>query len=303
MNMSTEVKNKAMKLYLITGLSGAGKSSALKVLEDLDYEAIDNLPVSLLPNVVNLVLSDNEKDEHPAVAIGIDARTRNFQPERIIKSLNEIRAREDITLKILYFDSNNDVLAKRFTETRRKHPLATGRQVMDGIIQERRMMGVLRAEADFIFDTSDLGSQELRQILRQQFERQHGSDLSIMISSFAFPRGLPRDADLVFDVRFLRNPHYVKELKQLTGLDKEIQDYVTQDDRFSEFCDKISDLIFFSLPEYKKEGKSYLKIAFGCTGGRHRSVCIAEKMAMLLNEKGYKANLYHRELKLEKLFV
>ncbi len=299
--MNKSEKNKAMKLYLITGLSGAGKSSALKVLEDLDYEAIDNLPVSLLHNVVDMVLSDNDSGQHPALAIGIDARTRHFQPEIILDSLTELRARKDIILKILYFDSSNEVLAKRFTETRRKHPLATGRQVTDGIIQERRMMGVLRAEADFVFDTSDLGSQELRQILRQQFERQHGNDLSIMISSFAFPRGLPRDADLVFDVRFLRNPHYVEELKPLTGLDQEIQNYVAQDERFAEFCDKISDLIFFTLPEYKKEGKSYLKIAFGCTGGRHRSVFMAEKMAMLLNDHGFKANLYHRELKLEKL--
>ncbi len=292
--------NKAIKLYLITGLSGAGKSSALKVLEDMDYEAIDNLPVSLLTNVVDMVLSDSESGQHPALAIGVDARTRNFQPEIIHKSLEELRAREDIILKILYFDSNNEVLAKRFTETRRKHPLAGGRQVTDGIVRERRMMDVLRAEADFIFDTSDLGVQELRQILRQQFERVHGGDLSIMISSFAFPRGLPRDADLVFDVRFLRNPHYVENLKPLTGLDKEIQDYVEQDDRFAEFCSKISDLIFFSLPEYKKEGKSYLKIAFGCTGGRHRSVFMAERMTMLINNKGFKANLYHRELKLEK---
>ena len=294
-------KSKPLKLYLITGLSGAGKSSALKVLEDLNYEAIDNLPVTLLPNVVDMVLSDDETGEHPALAIGVDARTRHFQPERILESLAGLRSRDDIVLKILYFDSSNEVLAKRFTETRRKHPLAGGRQVMDGISRERKMMEVIRGEADFIFDTSDLGSQELRQILRQQFERQHGGDLSIMISSFAYPKGLPRDADLVFDVRFLRNPHYVATLRPLTGQDKEIQDYVEQDGRYSEFCDKISDLIFFSLPEYKKEGKSYLKIAFGCTGGRHRSVCIAERMAMLLNKQGFKANLYHRELKQEKL--
>lgn len=301
MKMAKAQKSKAMKLYLITGLSGAGKSSALKVLEDLNYEAIDNLPVSLLPNVVDMVLLDYDSGQHPALAIGVDARTRNFQPEKILESLAELRARNDIILKILYFDSNNEVLAKRFTETRRKHPLAGGRQVMDGILRERKMMAVIRGEADFIFDTSDLGSQELRQILRQQFERVHGSDLSIMISSFAYPRGLPHDADLVFDVRFLRNPHYVAALKPLTGLDREIQDYVEQDERYAEFCDKISDLIFFSLPEYKKEGKSYLKIAFGCTGGRHRSVCVAEKMAMMLNKQGFKANLYHRELKLEKL--
>jgi len=295
-------QGKPLKLYLITGLSGAGKSSALKVLEDLNYEAIDNLPVSLLPNVVDMVLSDSDRgaqsDRRPALAIGIDARTRNFQSEKILKNLDGLRSRKDIMLKIMYFDSSNEVLAKRFTETRRKHPLAQDRQVMDGIARERRMMSIIRAEADFIFDTSDVSIQELRQTLTHQFEREHGGDLSIMISSFAYPRGLPRDADLVFDVRFLRNPHYVEALRSLTGRDQKIQDYVRQDDRFPLFCEKITDLIFFTLPEYKKEGKSYLKIAFGCTGGRHRSVFMAEIMVKKLNEKGFKANLYHREIAL-----
>ncbi len=297
-DMKTE-EDKKLKLYLITGLSGAGKSSALKVLEDLDYEAIDNLPVSLMPNVVDMMLKDMAGGRRPALALGIDARTRNFQPERILKNLEKLRKRDDITLRIVFFDSQNEVLAQRFTATRRKHPLARDRQVTDGIARERRMMDVIRAEADFIFDTSDMSIHELRQMLSRQFEREHGQDLSIMVSSFAYPRGLPRDADLVFDVRFLRNPHYVAELEPLTGMDPKIQDYIAQDERFAAFCDKISDLIFFCLPEYKKEGKSYLKIAFGCTGGRHRSVFLAEKFAKLLNNKGFKANLYHRELSLK----
>lgn len=289
----------SLKLYLITGLSGAGKSTALKVLEDLEYEAIDNLPVSLLPNVVDLFLSDDKAVRRPALAIGIDARTRNFQPDMILQSLAGLRAREDIIVRILYFDSSNKTLAKRFTETRRKHPMALDRQVTDGIIRERRVMDVIRAEADFIFDTTDMSIHELRQTLTQQFERARGADLSIMISSFAYPRGLPRDADLVFDVRFLRNPHYVEALKASTGQEAAIQDYVEGDERFAAFWNKISDLIFFLLPEYKKEGKSYLKIAFGCTGGRHRSVFMAEKLTQALNKKGYKANLYHRELLLK----
>ena len=293
------VRGKTLKLYVITGLSGAGKSSALKVLEDLDYEAIDNLPVSLLSDVVDMVLSDEKGDPQAGLVIGIDARTRNFQPVTILKNLAELRARDNITLKILYFDSSNEVLAKRFTETRRKHPLALDRQVTDGIRRERRMMSVIREEADFIFDTSNHTINDLRLSLAQQFEQEKGQDMSIMISSFAYPRGLPMDADLVFDVRFLRNPHYVEALQPLTGMDPEIQDYVEQDERFADFYAKISDLIFFSLPEYKKEGKSYLTISFGCTGGRHRSVCMAEKIAGLLNDKGFKANLYHRELQLE----
>ncbi len=286
----------ALKLFLITGLSGAGKSSALKIFEDLSYEAIDNLPVSLLSNVVELVLADNECENRAALVIGIDARTRNFQQDEILKNLAEIRGHDNINLKILFFDSSNEVLAQRFTETRRKHPLAMDQQVMEAITRERQIMDVIRARADFIFDTSAMEIQELRQTLTQKFERRHNEDLHITISSFAYPRGLPRDADLVFDVRFLRNPHYVDELKSLTGKDKVIQDYVAQDNRFADFCDKISDLILFALPEYKREGKSYLNIAFGCTGGRHRSVCMAEKMAKILKDNGFKANLSHREL-------
>ncbi len=296
MNNITPDNGDALKLFLITGLSGAGKSSALKVLEDLSYEAIDNLPVSLLSNVVDMVLADNECEDRAALAIGIDARTRNFQQDEILKNLAEIRDHDNINLKILYFDSSNEVLAQRFTETRRKHPLAGGQQVMTAITREREMMDVIRAEADFIFDTSGMEIQELRQSLTQKFERKQSEDLSIMISSFAYPRGLPRDADLVFDVRFLRNPHYVDDLKHLSGRDRAIQDYVAQDDRFAEFCDKISDLILFALPEYKREGKSYLNIAFGCTGGHHRSVFIAERMVKILHDNGFEASLSHREL-------
>lgn len=291
---------KTLELYLITGLSGAGKSSALKILEDLNYEAIDNLPVSLLPNVVDMVLSDMQSDLLPALAIGIDVRTRNFQVDMVLENLAELRVRPYISLKIIYFDSSNEVLARRFTETRRKHPLDQDSQIMDCIARERQLMSIVRDEADFIYDTSGVDIQELRQTLTHQFEREHGGDMSIMVSSFAYPRGLPRDADLVFDVRFLRNPHYVESLKSLTGMDPEIQDYVSGDERFVEFCNRITDLIFFALPEYKDEGKSYLKIAFGCTGGRHRSVFMAEKIAQMLNERGFAANVGHRELPIKK---
>ncbi len=289
-------EDKPLKLYLITGMSGAGKSSALKVLEDLNYEAIDNLPVTLLSNVLELVLADYENDDQPALVIGIDARTRNFQQDKILENLADLKSRDNIDLQILYFDSSDEILVKRFSETRRKHPLAKDRQVIDGITQERQLMQAIRAEADYIFDTSDMGGQDLRQTLTQKFERQHSGDMNIVISSFAYPKGLPRNADLVFDVRFLRNPHYVDALKSLTGLDSKIQKYVEQDKKFADFYGKISDLILFLLPEYKKEGKSYLKISFGCTGGWHRSVCVAEKIAKQLNKGGFKVNIYHREL-------
>ncbi|MFC7048461.1 RNase adapter RapZ [Emcibacter nanhaiensis] len=285
-----------LTLLLITGMSGAGKSTALKALEDIGYEALDNLPLSLLPNLIELAKGEDPDHINPAFAIGIDARTRNFRPDKIISRLQELKDRDDLDVKVLYFDSNNTVLAKRFTETRRRHPLAIDRPVSDGIVRERQMLEVIRAEADYFFDTSDLGIHELKRMLSQRFERRAGGDLNISISSFGYPKGLPRDADLVFDVRFLKNPHYEDSLRPLTGEAEEVGDFIKGDPVFESFWDKIGSLILSLLPEYKKEGKSYLTIAFGCTGGRHRSVFVARELAELLREHGYWVNVHHREL-------
>lgn len=285
-----------VNVLLITGMSGAGKSTALNVLEDLDYEAIDNLPINLLPSLIELALKNDPERSNPALAIGVDARTRNFQPDNIIKVLNQLRDHKNITIKIVYFECGNDVLASRFKETRRRHPLAKDRPVSDGIIRERQMMEVIKAECDYIFDTSGLGIHDLRRILSQHFERAHGSGLSLSICSFGYPKGLPRDADLVFDMRYLRNPHYNEELKPKTGKDEKVGEYIMSDPVFNSSWEKISSLILSLLPEYQKEGKSYLTIAFGCTGGKHRSVFVAEKMTKLLIEKNFKVNLHHREL-------
>ncbi|WP_321394578.1 RNase adapter RapZ [Emcibacter sp.] len=285
-----------LTLLLITGMSGAGKSTALKALEDIGYEALDNLPLSLLPNLIELAKSEDTDHINPAFAIGIDARTRNFRPDRILSRLQELKDRDDLDVKILYFDSNNTVLAKRFTETRRRHPLAIDRPVSDGIVRERQMLEVIRAEADYFFDTSDLGIHELKRMLTQRFERKAGGDLNISICSFGYPKGLPRDADLVFDVRFLKNPHYEDSLRPLTGEDEDVAAFIKADPSFESFWDKIGSLILSLLPEYKKEGKSYLTIAFGCTGGRHRSVFVARELAELLHRNGYWVNVHHREL-------
>tara|TARA_R110002096_G_scaffold309403_4_gene504018 strand:- start:50350 stop:51255 length:906 start_codon:yes stop_codon:yes gene_type:complete len=291
-------KTAVLNVLLITGMSGAGKSTALSVLEDLDYESIDNLPINLLPSLVELARKNDPDHLNPALAIGIDARTRNFQPENIVKVLAQLRDQENISIKILYFDSGDEILSARFTETRRRHPLAKDRPVSDGIARERELMEVIKAQSDYIFDTSEFNIHDLRRVLSQHFVRAQDGGLGISISSFAYPKGLPRDADLVFDVRYLRNPHYDGQLKKMTGRDEQVGEYIMKDPVFNSSWEKISSLIISLLPEYKKEGKSYLTIAFGCTGGRHRSVFMAEKLAKLLSENDFKINLHHRELSL-----
>ncbi|MEZ5759022.1 MAG: RNase adapter RapZ [Emcibacteraceae bacterium] len=291
-------KSNVLNLLLITGMSGAGKSTALSVLEDLEYEAIDNLPINLLPSLIDLAMKNDPDHINPALAIGVDARTRNFQPENIVKVLSRIKEQERISIKILYFDSGDEVLSARFSETRRRHPLAKDRPVSDGIARERQMMEVIKAQSDYIFDTSEYSIHDLRRVLSQHFERGQEKGLSISVSSFAYPKGLPRDADLVFDVRFLRNPHYDEKLKAKTGREEVVGEYIMRDPVFNSSWDKISSLILTLLPEYKKEGKSYLTISFGCTGGKHRSVFLAEKLGALLKEKNYKVNIHHRELSL-----
>lgn len=291
-------KNKVLKVLLITGMSGAGKSTALSVLEDLDYEAIDNLPINLLPSLIGLAMKNDPDHANPALAIGVDARTRNFQPDNILKVLTQLREQANIAIKIVYFDCGNEMLTSRFTETRRRHPLAKDRPVSDGIIRERQMMEIIKAQSDYVFDTSELSIHDLRRMLSQHFERAQGDGLSISICSFGYPKGLPRDADLVFDVRFLRNPYYDEKLKHLTGRDADVGEYIMKDPVFKTSWEKISSLILSLLPQYKAEGKSYLTIAFGCTGGQHRSVFVSEELSRLLKDNNYKVNLNHRELSL-----
>jgi UPF0042 nucleotide-binding protein len=289
-------KNNSLNVLLITGMSGAGKSTALSMLEDLDYEAIDNLPINLLPSLIELAMKKDPDHINPALAIGVDVRTRNFKPENILNILNQLRAHEGISVKILYFDSSNEILAKRFSETRRKHPLAKGKPVSEGINRERAMIDVIKAQSDYIFDTSEYNIHDLRRTLSEHFERSDENNMGISITSFAYPKGIPRDADLVFDVRFLKNPHYDPNLRPLTGMDEDVGNYIRKDPIFQNSWDKISALILTLLPEYKKEGKAYLTIAFGCTGGRHRSVYFVENLGKFLMEKKYKVNLHHREL-------
>ncbi len=284
------------EVVLVTGLSGAGRSSALKCLEDLGYEAIDNVPLSLLPNLLQPVPNHPEEGPTRALAVCVDSRTRAFNAERFIALYDNLLARSDIAVRLLFLDAADSVLIRRFTETRRRHPLATDRPIRDGIAQERSLMAALRDRCDTLIDTSDLTGHQLRQTLTKQFGLDGDTGLAITVTSFSYARGLPRDADLVFDVRFLRNPHYVDDLRSLTGVDSNVTAYVESDDAFDEFWQRITDLILMLLPGYQSAGKTYLTIAFGCTGGRHRSVVLAERFSSLLRGRNFGVTTVHRDI-------
>ncbi|HLO74933.1 MAG TPA: RNase adapter RapZ [Magnetospirillum sp.] len=281
----------AGRVVIVTGLSGAGKTSALKVLEDLGYEAVDNLPVGLLSSLVR----PGEGISRP-LAVGIDIRTRDFGVEGIGKALDSLVAERGLDVRVLFLDCEDDVLRRRFTETRRPHPLATDRPLIDGIRHERTLVSPLKRRADVVFDTSALAPGEFKRVLAGHFGLEANRGLMVFVTSFAYRNGLPREADLVFDVRFLSNPHYVPDLKPLTGRDKGVADYVAADSVFPAFFNSMTDLLAPLLPRFSAEGKSYLTIAVGCTGGRHRSVFVSERLAAWLMEQGVRVELRHREL-------
>lgn len=287
----------AAQVLLVTGMSGAGKTSALKYLEDLGYEAVDNIPMSLLPSLVSPA-----QRTLPALrvrlplAIGVDIRTRDFTPDKVLQQLQDLVSRGEQNVKLLFLDCDDNELQHRYTETRRRHPLAQDRPIRDGIQQERRVVSPLRDRADVLIDTTGRELNELRQILKGHFALNGASELTIFITSFSFRRGLPREADLVFDVRFLRNPHYDANLRDLTGNDAGVGSYISEDEGFTGFLDGLKSLLEPLLPRYVAEGKSYLTIAVGCTGGRHRSVYVAGQLAAWLEELGQQVQLGHRDL-------
>lgn len=283
-------------VVIVTGMSGAGRSTALRALEDLGYEAVDNLPLALLPQLVGLKDDNPEHVPAEAIAIGIDTRTRAFRADDFVQRIGGLRTQNDHRLTLVFLDCDDDAIARRFSENRRRHPMALDRPVLDGVHRERQLMEPLRAGADYIFDTTDLAIKDLRAIMEQHFALTQRGRLTITISSFAYPRGLPRDSDLVFDVRFLRNPHYDQNLRPLTGTDPRIVRYIEADPSYSEFFGRMGELVLSLLPKYEREGKAYLNISFGCTGGRHRSVMVAERTAQLLRDSGYRVSVLHREV-------
>ena len=281
------------RVVIVTGMSGAGKSSALNFLEDAGFEAIDNLPVSLLGR---LLWREGGAPPSEPFAVGLDIRTRDFHADTFPREFAPLRAAQDVDVSVLFLDCDSAVLGQRFTQTRRKHPLAADRPVMDGIQQERDLMATVREAADLVIDTTELTLAELRTLLERRFTPDAGHELTVSVVSFAYGRGLPREADLVFDVRFLENPHYVDTLRTGTGLDQPVVDYIAKDPSFPRFFGTLVELLDGLMPRYREEGKSYLTIAIGCTGGRHRSVFTAQSLADHLRGQGRRVFVRHREL-------
>jgi RNase adapter protein RapZ len=286
-----------LDVLLLTGMSGAGKTSALKALEDLGFEAIDNIPLSLLGTLVlpAQFRPDAENSSQP-LAIGVDIRTRDFGTEAFLQALERLRSEEGVNVRVLFLDCDDDLLHRRYAETRHRHPLAVDRPVRDGISHERRLLAPLRDLADIVIDTSELSLGELKRALDGHCGHLRRRGLSVFVTSFAFRRGIPREADLVFDVRFLTNPYYDPALRALTGRDDAVAAHVAADKDFAHFFDNLCKLLEPLLPRYVEEGKSYLTIAVGCSGGQHRSVFIAEKLADWLEKAKVKVHLNHREL-------
>ncbi len=286
-----------LRVLLVTGMSGAGRTSALKGLEDMGYEAIDNVPLSLIFNLAHPAQAElPAAGERRPIAIGVDFRTRDFGPDAFALELDRLRRESDIDTRVLFLDCDNEELKRRYAETRHRHPLAQDRPVADGIALERRLLAPLRERADLAIDTTGFGPGELKHIIEGHFGKDSDFGLSVFVTSFSYRQGLPREADLVFDVRFLANPHYDPDLKSLSGLDPAVGEYIVKDQGFKEFFDNLTGFLKPLLPRYAEEGKSYLTIAVGCTGGRHRSVFVAEKLAAWLKSGHQKVNVRHRDL-------
>ncbi len=283
-----------MRLVIVTGMSGAGKATALKMLEDAGYFCVDNLPVVLMEKFVELTLSGTS--ELTKVALGMDIRSGKSL-EKMQMTLEQLTL-QGVRYEILFLDASDEVLVKRYKETRRMHPMAQSDRIEQGIIRERERLTFLKKQADYIIDTSQLLTRELKVELDKIFvQNQVFKNLMITVLSFGFKYGIPNDADLVFDVRFLPNPYYYEELRKLTGNDREIQDFVMGYDMAHIFLDKLEDMVHFLVPNYVLEGKNQLVIAIGCTGGKHRSVTLANKLyERLAKQKDYGVKLEHRDI-------
>lgn len=279
---------------LVTGLSGAGRGTALHALEDIGYVAVDNVPLPLLGDLMRSTAGSPGEMAAP-LAFGVDTRTFGFDPHDLVRRVRDLRLRPDIAVRLLFLDCDSETLQRRYTESRRPHPLAPDRPVKDGIGEERRQIGWVCDSADVVIDTSALSPHQFKQLLIGHFALGRSLDTRLSVMSFSYRRGLPREADLVFDVRFLRNPHYEPTLKPLTGRDPAVAAFVAGDPGYRPFVDSLKALVGPLLPRFDTEGKSYLTIAIGCTGGRHRSVAIAEELAGWLRDAGRSVTLSHRD--------
>ncbi len=281
------------RFTIITGLSGAGRSESAKCLEDLGYFVIDNLPPALIEKMAELVTVPGSKVSQ--VALVVDARGGEFFPE-LAKALAQL-AERGVEHRILFLEAREQSLVRRFVQTRRRHPLAEGDRLIEGIEKERQIMSPLRDEADVIIDTSDLNVHELRDKISSLFAEQHpGSDMAVNVMSFGYKHGLPMDADIVLDCRFLPNPHWVEDLRPLNGTNRKVRGYVLNAPDTGPFLSKVRAMISSMLPGFVREGRHYLTIAVGCTGGKHRSVVISEEIARYVKEKGFGSTVVHRDL-------
>lgn len=283
--MTVDKTDDQANIVIVTGVSGAGKTTALRALEDAGFDAVDNPPLTLAPALIA------EAGADASLAIGVDLRSRGFTVEALAKLLKGTPA-----ARLVYLDCDVDIALRRFTETRRRHPLVDAGSPANGIRQEKTILEPLRVHAERVIDTTLLTARELRRMVQAAYGGAGEKQLGVAVESFSFAKGAPRGADLVFDVRFLANPHYEDALRPFTGLDRPVAEFVEADPNFSPFIERLQDMALFLLPLFEREGKSYLTIAIGCTGGRHRSVTAAERLGATLTERGWPVRIAHREI-------
>jgi RNase adapter protein RapZ len=278
------------QLVLVTGPSGAGRSTAIDALEDIGFEVIDNLPLSLVPR-----LTDGAPIGRP-IALGIDVRNRDFNSTALIELIDQLTRDPRVSLEVIYLDCSTSELIRRYSQTRRRHPLAPMETPTEGINREIDLLAAIRARADHLIETSEMSPHELKAEIGLRFDRTDSERTAVSVQSFSYKRGLPRGVDMVFDCRFLANPFWEPDLRAKDGRDPEIASFIEADPRFAEFFEKLKDLLFLLLPAHISEGKAHLAIGFGCTGGQHRSVAVAEKLGNVLAEAGWPVSKRHREL-------
>ena len=279
-----------IRLILVSGPAGAGRTTAIRSLEDLGFEAIDNLPLDLVESVLK------PKKASEKIAIGLDTRGRDFSVEGLLGLLNSLSRLEFVDFELLYLSCTREVLLRRYSETRRRHPLADGKSPNEGIEKELILLEPIRHKADILIETSELTPHDLKASIKKLFSNTGVNLLSISLKSFSYKRGLPRGTDMTLDCRFLKNPHWQDELRDKTGLDSSVREFVASDPKFSEFIERVTKLLLFLLPSFKEEGKSSVEIGFGCTGGVHRSVAVTETVAKKLADSGWNVSIKHREI-------
>jgi UPF0042 nucleotide-binding protein len=278
------------RLLLVTGPSGAGRSTAIRALEDLGYEVIDNLPLRLIPRLI-----EGEGLGRP-VALGLDVRNRDFNTTAVIELIDRLTRDPAVTLEVLYLDCQPGELIRRYGETRRRHPLAEGQTPVEGVEREIDLLAPIRVRADHLIETTEMTVHDLKAEIARVFGTDAAARMAVSVQSFSYKRGLPRGVDMIFDCRFLANPHWVPALRELDGRDPAVVAHIEADPLFAPFFQKLQDLVLLLLPAQRDEGKAHLTIAFGCTGGQHRSVAVAEKLSRVLAEAGWAVSKRHREL-------